>query len=45
MLENSELSVVDIAKRTGYEDSQYFFRVFKTHTGMTPLGYREQNRM
>ncbi|MDR7812409.1 response regulator [Lacrimispora sp.] len=45
LLENSELSVVDIAKRTGYEDSQYFFRVFKKHTGMTPLGYREQNRM
>lgn len=43
MLVNSELSVVDIANRIGYEDSQYFFRVFKKHTGMTPLSYRERN--
>lgn len=45
LLETSDLSVVDIAKKSGYEDSQYFFRVFKKHTGMTPLNYREQNRI
>ena len=35
-------SVVDIAKRVGYEDSQYFFRVFKKYVGITPLKYREE---
>lgn len=33
ILESSQLSVVDIAKKEGYEDSQYFFRVFKNIRG------------
>ncbi|MFR2718394.1 MAG: response regulator [Ruminococcus sp.] len=44
LLAHSDNSVVDIAKKVGYEDGQYFFRVFKKHTGMTPLRYREENR-
>lgn len=44
LLLKSELNVVDIAKTVGYEDSQYFFRVFKKYTGATPLTWREQNR-
>lgn len=44
LLEHSQLSVVDIAKKVGYEDGQYFFRVFKKYTGMTPLHYREKSR-
>ena len=43
MLVSSNLSVADIAQKTGYEDGQYFFRVFKKYTGMTPLQYRENN--
>ncbi|MGN1140136.1 MAG: response regulator [Oliverpabstia sp.] len=43
LLEYSELSVVEIAQKTGYEDGQYFFRVFKKYTGMTPLQYRGKN--
>lgn len=33
ILESSQLSVVDIAKKEGYEDRQYFFRVFKNIRG------------
>lgn len=44
LLSQSDNSVVDIAKKVGYEDSQYFFRVFKKNVGMTPLQYREENR-
>ena len=44
LLYHSELSVVDISKKVGYEDSQYFFRVFKKYLGMTPLQYREGSR-
>ena len=44
LLYQSQLSVVDISKKVGYEDSQYFFRVFKKYLGMTPLQYREESR-
>ena len=44
LLYHSELSVGDISKKVGYEDSQYFFRVFKKYLGMTPLQYREESR-
>ena len=44
LLYHSELSVVDISKKVGYEDSQYFFLVFKKYLGMTPLQYREESR-
>ena len=44
LLYHSELSVVDISKKVGYEDSQYFFRVCKKYLGMTPLQYREESR-
>lgn len=40
-LTDSDLSVAVIAKNVGYEDSQYFFRVFKKTTGMTPLQFRQ----
>jgi two-component system, response regulator YesN len=43
-LVNTNKSIVDISKEVGYEDSQYFFRVFKKATGLTPLEYRKQHR-
>lgn len=43
-LVNSDKSIVDISKEVGYEDSQYFFRVFKKATGLTPLEYRRTHR-
>lgn len=39
-LAQSDESAVEIAKKIGYEDSQYFFKVFKKSTGKTPLQYR-----
>jgi len=43
-LANTQLSVAVISKNIGYADSQYFYRVFKKTTGMTPLQYRQENR-
>lgn len=43
-LKDTGLSVIEIAESVGYEDSQYFFRVFKKTTGVTPLQYRQQCR-
>ncbi len=41
---NTNKSIVEISKEIGYEDSQYFFRVFKKATGRTPLEYRRLHR-
>lgn len=43
-LAQTDESVANIAQKTGYEGGQYFFRVFKKMTGMTPLMYRQQMR-
>ena len=40
MLESSEEKVYKIAKALGYDNSKYFFRVFKKQTGLTPEEYR-----
>jgi two-component system response regulator YesN len=42
LLEESDMNVIDIAREVGYEEGQYFFRVFKKDTGMTPLQFRER---
>lgn len=41
MLAETELQIAEIAGRVGYPDSNYFIKVFKKHTGMTPSIYRE----
>lgn len=41
MLADTELQVAEIAGRVGYLDSNYFIKVFKKHTGVTPSKYRE----
>ncbi|MBQ7840452.1 MAG: response regulator [Lachnospiraceae bacterium] len=40
----SDKSVVEIAKNVGYEDCNYFFRVFKKAVGVTPQQYRAGKR-
>lgn len=38
---NSDVSVSEIAYELGFEYPQYFSRLFKKKTGMTPLSYRK----
>ncbi len=40
-MQNKNLSITDIATKTGYSDSGYFSKVFKKYTGVTPKKYRE----
>ena len=40
MLKNSKLTVSDIASRCGFDDSNYFSRMFKKHMGCSPTLYR-----
>ncbi|MNR62028.1 HTH-type transcriptional activator RhaR [compost metagenome] len=39
---NNELKFTEISRLTGFsEDAQYFSKVFKKHTGMTPSEYKK----
>ncbi|MGI6622088.1 MAG: response regulator transcription factor [Acetivibrionales bacterium] len=44
MIENSSLSVNDIAERVGFSSWSYFSRVFKKSTGLSPAEYRKKIR-
>lgn len=41
LLTTTEQTVTDIIQAVGYENTKYFFVLFKRATGMTPLQYRE----
>lgn len=42
LLQNSDLSIKEIALLSGFEDEQYFCRFFKKVVGKTPTSYRKQ---
>lgn len=41
-LADSDLSIINIAMRCGFNTSQYFATAFKKHVGLTPSAYRQQ---
>ncbi len=41
LLQEGSFSVTEIAMRTGYSESNYFSKVFKKYTGMSPKQFRE----
>lgn len=43
LLDETNLTVGDISKSVGYEDVQYFYRIFKKWCNLTPLGYRNRS--
>jgi two-component system, response regulator YesN len=44
LLEQSDNAIQEISSSVGYTDNQYFHRVFKKGTGMTPNEYRIKKR-
>lgn len=44
LLKNTNQSITEIASSVGYDDSNYFSRLFKQHMEMTPKDYRRQMR-
>lgn len=40
MLQNTSLSISDIAQLSGYNDAFYFSRIFRRHCGVSPRRYR-----
>ena len=45
LLLECHLSVTEVARKTGFQDSGFFSRVFKRRTGFTPTTYRTANQM
>lgn len=43
LLENSSLSISEIATTVGYPNALYFSRIFKKNTGISPTQYRLKN--
>lgn len=43
LLKSTDLSNNEIAEEIGYENVQYFYKVFKKATGITPTAYRGDN--
>ena len=43
LLTNTNLSVASISDEVGYDSPEYFTRLFKKHTRMTPSAYRKNN--
>ena len=41
-LDSSNMTISEIAYKTGFNDPVYFARLFKQRTGMTPKAYREK---
>ena len=44
LLDNTDDTVAQIALAVGYDNTQYFHRLFRNHTGMTPIEYRERRK-
>ncbi|MNH94982.1 putative response regulatory protein [compost metagenome] len=42
LLTNTNFSVYEISNRIGYEDENYFSKVFKKQAGLSPLQYRKE---
>lgn len=42
LLAQSRLTVAEVALEVGVADASYFSRLFRKHTGLTPLAYRQQ---
>lgn len=45
LLSGTVLPVAEIANQLGYEDENYFSKVFKKHVGMSPFPYRKKNEI
>lgn len=42
MLEHSNIGMVQVAAKCGYEDVDYFRKIFRRHVSMTPKAYQEK---
>ena len=41
LLENTSLSIKEVAQKSGYDDQLYFSNIFRIHYGRSPRAYRK----
>lgn len=41
LLENTDMSIKEVASLSGYDDAHFFSKLFKKHVGLAPSEYRE----
>jgi AraC-like DNA-binding protein len=41
LLQSSDMTVSEVARKVGFQDPLYFARVFASHAGMPPREYRK----
>ncbi len=44
LLDNTDYNITQTAAAVGYDNSLYFSRLFRKHTGMSPTEYRKRNK-
>ncbi|MBE6367836.1 MAG: helix-turn-helix domain-containing protein [Lentisphaerae bacterium] len=44
LLLNSQLSIAEVAQQSGFDDSNYFSRLFRRKNGLSPREYRQQQK-
>jgi two-component system response regulator YesN len=44
LIENGDVRIKDIIQQVGFQNYNYFFKVFKESANMTPLEYEEMMR-
>ena len=44
LMENTDMSIAEIADKTGFASQSYFSTAFKASTGLTPSQYKQQNK-
>lgn len=44
LLQNTSLSITEIALSVGFNSSSYFSKIFREHIGVTPFHYRKSNQ-
>lgn len=45
LLTSDRLKIFDVASQVGYKDGEYFAKIFRKFTGLTPSAYRERFRL
>ncbi|UJF34920.1 response regulator [Paenibacillus hexagrammi] len=45
ILKTNRYKVSDVASRVGFKDGEYFAKIFRKHTGMTPSEFRERSQL
>ena len=44
LLKDTDIKIPDVAQMSGFKETNYFYKIFKNSTGLTPLEYRKKHK-